>query len=76
MESHPQGAAGSTPKGEHPPVSNGRGFAFRNPVKWKTSKCLKIVLSGQAKNPAKSGNPSSLYQRPQDKLMQTYSSFL
>jgi hypothetical protein len=28
MESHPQGAAGSTPKGEHPPVSNDRGFCF------------------------------------------------
>jgi len=28
MESHPQGAAGSTPKGEHPPVSNDRGICF------------------------------------------------
>jgi hypothetical protein len=59
MESHPQGAAGSTPKRGATPVSNGRGFAFRKPVnrlslaeqsykglpQWKTSKCLKIVLS-------------------------------
>jgi len=57
------------------------GFAFRNPAnrlslaeqsykglpQWKTSKCLKIILSWQAQNPAKSGHPSSLDQLPQDK---------
>jgi len=78
----PAGRGGFHPERGATPVSNGRGFAFRNHVnrlslaeqsykglpQWKTSKCLKIVLSGQAPNPEKSGYPSSRGRHPPDNL--------
>jgi hypothetical protein len=44
--------------------------SYKGLPQWKTSKCLKIILSWQAQSPAKSGHPSSLDQLPQDKWAQ------